>query len=174
MTDPSNGRDEESCPAGTSTPQALYLASLKSFHTEVAIASRLFEDGHYDEAVRKASQRFVNRVQELADRPDLDGVALMNKSFSDKSPLLEFNDRETLIERDEHNGYRFLTVGLTQAVRNVVTHHDNYGLGPVSAFEWLAFISAMHRRLDQAQQIPQQAPIRLSMPGDPIEAILGR
>lgn len=42
-------------------------------HPEVGIASHLFKDGHYDEAVRKASQRFVNRVQEMADRPDLDG-----------------------------------------------------------------------------------------------------
>lgn len=129
-------------------------------------------DGYYDEAVRKASQRFVNRVQELADRPDLDGVGLISKSFSEKSPILEFNDRETLIERDEHNGYRFLAVGLTQAVRNVVTHHDSYGLNFARALEWLAFISAMHRRLDEAQQIPHRTPrISLSMPGDPIEAI---
>ncbi|MCY4649557.1 MAG: TIGR02391 family protein [bacterium] len=129
--------------------------SFDSLHSEIGIASGLFRDGHYDDAVRKASQRFVNRVQELADRPDLDGVGLMNTSFSEKSPLLEFNDRENLKERDEHNGYRFLAVGLTQAVRNVLTHHDNYGLGAGSALEWLAFISAMHRRLDHAQQIPQ-------------------
>lgn len=128
---------------------------LEKLHSEVAIASGLFQDGHYDDAVRKASQRFVNRVQKLAARPDLDGVGLMNHSFSEDSPLLGFNSRETLIERDEHNGYRFLAVGLTQAVRNVVTHHDNYGLDMVAALEWLAFISAMHRRLDQAQQIPQ-------------------
>ncbi len=132
------------------------MLSLESLHSDVAIANGLFKDGHYDDAVRKASQRFVNRVQELADRPDLDGAGLMNNSFSEKSPLLECNDRETLIERDEHNGYRFLAVGLTQAIRNVVTHHDNYGLDAVPALEWLAFISAMHRRLDQAQQIPQQ------------------
>ena len=91
----------------------------------------------------------------MADRSDLDGAALMNKAFSEDSPLLEFNDRESMIERDEHNGYRFLAVGLTHAVRNVLTHHDSYGLEALAAFEWLAFISAMHRRLDHAQQIPQ-------------------
>lgn len=133
------------------------VISFESFHSEVGIANGLFMDGYYDEAVRKASQRFVNRVQELADRPDLDGVGLMNNSFSENSPLLEFNDRNTVIERDEHNGFRFLAVGLTRAIRNVVTHHDNYGFGATSALEWLAFMSAMHRRLDQAQQIPQTA-----------------
>ena len=123
---------------------------LDQLHSEVGIAIGLFESGHYDESVRKASQRFINRVQEFVDRPDLDGVALMNKAFSESGPLLEFSDRETLTERDEHSGFRALTVGLTQAVRNVLTHRDNYGLNAVQAFEWLAFTSALHRRLDQA------------------------
>ncbi len=145
-------------PADKAPPRPTTLVlSLENLHAEVGIADRLFRDGHYDDAVRKASQRFVNRVQELADRPDLDGIGLMNHSFSESSPILEFSARETVIERDEHNGYRFLAVGLTQALRNVVTHHDNYGLGLSTAMEWLAFISAMHRRLDQAQQITQAA-----------------
>lgn len=83
------------------------------------------------------------------------GTGLMNQAFSENSALLQFNDRETLIERDEHNGYRFPEVGLTHAARSVVTHHDHYGLDDCGAFEWLAFISAMHRRLDQARQIPK-------------------
>lgn len=130
---------------------------LKDLHPEVGIAHGLFAGGHFDEAVRKASQRFLNRVQELADRPDLDRVGLMNSPFSEQSPILEFNDRETITERDMHNGYRFLAVGLTQAVRSVLTHRDNYGLDGVRALEWLAFMSAMHRLVDEAQQIPQQS-----------------
>lgn len=125
------------------------------FHFEVGRALALFEDGHHDEAVRKASQRFINRVQGWVNRPDLDGVALINKVFSSEAPLLIFNDRSTPIERDEHDGYRFLAVGLASALRNVVTHHDDYGLDHETAWEWLVFISAMHRRLDQAQQVTE-------------------
>ena len=129
----------------------------EGFHSEVvSSAAGLYRDGHYDDAVRKASQRFVNRVGELTDFFGADGVALMNKSFSEKTPLLAFNDRETMTERDEHNGYRFLAVGLTQALRNVCTHEDDYGLEANEALEWLAFISAMHRRLDRSVQIPQE------------------
>ncbi len=76
----------------------------------------------------------------------------MNKAFSDKRPLLIFNDRETPIERDIHEGYRFLAVGLTRSLRNVLTHSDHHGLNRVKAWEWLAFLSAMHRLLDGAQQ----------------------
>lgn len=127
------------------------------FHSEVERALALFGDGHHDEAVRKASQRFINRVQEWVNRPDLDGVALINKVFSSDAPLLIFNDRSTPIERDEHDGYRFLAVGLASALRNVVTHHDNYGLDREAAWEWLVFISAMHRRLDQAEQVTEHS-----------------
>ena len=59
-----------------------------------------------------------------------------------------------MAERDEHNGYRSLSVGLAQALRNVLSHTDDYGLSAISAFEWLCFISAMHRRLDDVIQIP--------------------
>ncbi len=127
------------------------------FHFEVERALALFEDGHHDEAVRKASQRFINRVQGWVNRPDLDGVALINKVFSSEAPLLIFNDRSTPIERDEHDGYRFLAVGLASALRNVVTHHDDYGLDQEAAWEWLVFISAMHRRLDQAEQMTEHS-----------------
>jgi len=130
-----------------------YLYSVKALHPDVAKGLGLFQDGHYDEAVRKASQRFVNRVKELANRPDLDGSGLIEHTFSANKPLLVFNDRKTLVERDEHDGYRFLAVGLTKALRNVLTHHDDYGLSEIEAWEWLIFINAMHRRLDQAEQV---------------------
>ena len=131
-----------------------FLVASTKRSVSLPISSKM---GHYDDAVQRLLKRFVNRVQSWQTVLISTGVGLMNKAFSHKSPLLEFNDRETLIERDEHDGYRFLAVGLTQALRNVLTHHDNYGLEAVPALEWMAFISAMHRRLDQAQQIPQDS-----------------
>ena len=142
-------------------------SALGTLHHELDLALGLFRDGYYDEALRKASQRFINRIQELVNRPDLDGAGLIEKSFSSQSPLLAFNNRETPIERDEHDGYRFLAAGLTRALRNVVTHHDNYGLDAIAAWEWLAFVSAMHRRLDQAEQITEEA--RPDPVNDPVD-----
>ena len=132
-------------------------APFDRLHPEVHIGRDLFRDEYYDESVRKAAQRFVNRVQERASRSDLDGAALMNQAFSDDKPLLVFNERETRIERSIHDGCRFLAVGLTRRVRNVLTHHDNYDLSEVEAWEWLAFFSAMHRLLDGAQQVTEDS-----------------
>lgn len=131
---------------------------LDDLHDELTTSMGLYRDGYFDEAVRKASQRFINRIAERAGRPDLDGAALIQKSFSDDKPLLEFNDRETIHERNEHDGFRFLAVGLARGVRNLVTHSDEYGLTSITALEWMAFISAMHRRLDEARQVTSESP----------------
>lgn len=152
MTSAAGQGEQESAGEATSGSHPLHAGQ---FHFEVERALVLFEDGHHDDAVRKASQRFINRVQGWVNRPDLDGVALINKVFSSEAPLLVFNDRSTPIERDEHDGYRYLAVGLASALRNVVTHHDDYGLDRETAWEWLVFISAMHRRLDQAEQVTE-------------------
>ncbi len=150
MSDPAGEFAQPSESAEVARPRWPHLIHL---HRELDSAWSLYRDEYYDEAVRKASQRYANRAKELTNRPDLDGSALMEHAFSAQSPLLEFSDRGTLIERDEHDGYRFLAVGLTRALRNVLSHTDSYGLDEASALEWLTFISAMHRRLDQAQQV---------------------
>ena len=153
----SSSAEEGDGEPASDTPPARLLDLTNQLHSELHLALALFEDGHYDDAVRKASQRFINRVQELVDRPDLDGAGLIEKTFSSQSPLLAFNNRSTPLERDEHDGYRFLVAGLARALRNVVTHHDNYGFGATAAWEWLVFTSAMHRRLDQAQQVTTES-----------------
>ncbi|MCY4391203.1 MAG: TIGR02391 family protein [Chloroflexi bacterium] len=133
---------------------------LRHLHHETELAHRLFEGDHHQEAVRKAAERYVNRVAELADHPDAQdrqGKGLIERVFSETSPILTLNSHETLdewtlLDRDAHNGYRFLGVGLALAIRNATTHADEYPLTETEALEWLAFISAMHRRLDGAQQ----------------------
>lgn len=128
--------------------------TLDTLHEETRLAHSLFRSGHFQEAVRKAAQRFLNRLSEQAEHPGQQGVALVNLAFSADAPLLAFSPRETLPDRDEHNGYRFLGVGLTLALRNTTTHGDDYVFTRAEALEWLAFISVMHRRLDGVQQVP--------------------
>ncbi len=127
--------------------------TLDGLHEETRLAHGLFRNGHLQEAIRKAAQRFLNRLSEQAEYPEQQGVALVNLAFSADTPLLAFTPRNTLTERDEHDGYRFLGVGLAVALRNTTTHADDYAFTRAEALEWLAFISAMHRRLDGVQQV---------------------
>lgn len=127
---------------------------IEDLHPEVQIARTLIESGHFQEAVRKAAERFINRVAFEAERQDMHGVSLMNHVFSADEPVLVFSEqRFTPTQRSLHNGYRSLAVGLTEAVRNVYTHQDELSVSGVEAFEWLGFISAMHRRMDRAEQL---------------------
>ena len=81
------------------------------------------------------------------------GASLMNHVFSAERPVLVFSEtRLTPTEISFHNGYRSLSLGLTEAVRNVYTHQDELDVAEEEALEWLGFISAMHRRLDRAAQ----------------------
>ena len=143
--------------------------ALGDLHEETRIGHALFRDGFFQEAVRSVAERYSNRLAEIVQRTearDRRNRSLIERVFSEHHPILTFptfavratsdggedvHPLSTREGRDEHNGYRFLGVGMTMAVRNVFTHADTYRISELEAFEWLAFISAMHRRLDLAE-----------------------
>ena len=61
---------------------------LDDLHAETRLAHGLFLDGHLQEAVRKAAERYVNRVAQEAEHPELQGTTLVNRAFSEDTPLL--------------------------------------------------------------------------------------
>lgn len=137
------------------------LLAVSEMHPETECAHELVRDGHYRSAVRDAAEQFLVRLQHLAEQSErLDvqneqGSRLIGRMFAGpdagRGPVLVFNSLSTQAEQDEHNGYRLLALGMTQALRNVLTHDPQRpDLEPAEALEWLGFISAMHRRLDDA------------------------
>ena len=144
------------------------LLAVSELHPETECAHDLIRDGHYGNAIREAAEQFLIRLQRLAEaseRADIQneqGRRLVNRLFAapeDREPVLVFNPLSTRVERDEHNGYRELALGMTQALRNVLTHDpERREMEAAEALEWLGFISAMHRRLDQATLAPPHEP----------------
>ena len=136
-----------------------FVSAAQRLHPDTQLAHGLLIDGHGTEAVRRAAQRFINRVAALVypeedERGDQqDGVPLMAAAFAREAPLLSFSRMSTRVERNEHDGYRNLAIGLALGLRNVATHADEYPMDHDGAFEWLAFISAMHRRLDGVDRV---------------------
>lgn len=140
---------EDSLPAASFT--------LQDLHPELAIAAELLACGTHQEAVRKAAERFLNRVGEEAKREHLHGTRLLGQVFSDQQPLLLLGaGLTTPSEQSFHRGYRHLALGLAEAVRNVYTHDDEVAVTEVEALEWLGFISAMHRLLDRAEHVAER------------------
>ena len=141
-----------------------YRLSLAELHVETRPAHGLFLAGFFSEAVRTAAQRYVNRVGDLIGPGELErrrqpsnltGTPLVDLAFGGNDPVLRPGGRAQRSKRSERDGYHQLARGLTLALRNVLSHDDEYVFDEVEAFEWLAFISAMQRRLDQVDRVAQ-------------------
>lgn len=117
-------------------------------------ALALFRDGFYDEAVQRAAQALLNDLKQRASRDDLEGEVLFNQAFSAQNPILQFTDRATRLERDQHDGFRYLGIGMTRYLRNVVTHSDDPQYDARKALLWLGFISALREDLQLARPVP--------------------
>ena len=119
-----------------------------------AEALDLYRAGFNDRAVQHAAQAFINEVKIRSGRDDLDGQALFHQVFAEEKPILAFSRRQTAAQRDEHGGFRWMGVGMTRGLRNVLTHDLAPRFGSRTAFKWLAFIDAMWEQLDLAYQLP--------------------
>ena len=113
---------------------------------------RSFTTGEYQDAILKAFRSVNNRVKTLAGT-HLDGQKLMGTAFSSTNPLLEFSDRATESESDEHDGTRLMLMGAMTAMRNPRAHEDHWLRDEDEAYvlEALGFASLLHRLLDIAE-----------------------
>ncbi len=116
-------------------------------------AVRLFRAGYYEEAVQRAAQALLNEIKRLTKREDLEGENLLNHAFSAQAPLLEFSERLTPLEQDEHDGFRYLGLGMTRYLRNIVTHSEKVRYDERKALLWLGFISALREDLQLARPV---------------------
>ena len=63
-----------------------------NIHPEISKASKkLFNDGHYSQAIFEAFKKVTILVMDKSERNDLDGKSLMLNVFSCNSPILRFN-----------------------------------------------------------------------------------
>lgn len=104
---------------------------------------QLFSDGHFNEAVRKAMERFEDYVQEITNL-DLSGRDLMANAFRDgmyiNTSNIQPENQQGFIE-----GYKFLTMGAMASIRNIFSHGDEERRSPEECFEMLLFINWLFR-----------------------------
>ena len=119
-------------------------------HPRIAdVATGLYLEGHYAEAVFNASKALVNLVKERSGRHDLDGTGLMTTVFSKKNPVLAFNSLKDQTEEDEQEGMMHLFAGAVLAIRNP-GGHDFPEMPPSRALELIALLSFL---ADRAQEV---------------------
>lgn len=106
----------------------------------------LFKNGHFNESVRKAAERFEHIVQQKSGRTE-QGKGLMSTVFSLKKPLLPLNSLKTGNEKNIQEGYMHLTMGAMTAIRNIFSHGDETQRSPEEAYEMLMYLNWLFRHL---------------------------
>ena len=108
---------------------------------------------HYDDAVFNAFKAVEERVQKLTGS-NLSGKPLMANVFNEQSPALDItsDNADAAQKADEAEGYKFLFMGASQALRNPRAHGGNLQTDEQKAMEMLAFASLLMRALDRAEQ----------------------
>lgn len=130
------------------TPIAVQPSKLKGLHPRVLeVAQRLFQDGHFRSAVLDTYVALDNDVRRKS-RLQQDGTALMQKAFTNKSPILKVAGGD-----DPQQGAMWLFSGAVMGIRNVLAHDQKANPPEQEALELLHFASTLFRRLDQAVNV---------------------
>lgn len=136
-------------PPVQSRPQRLSI-EMSGLHPEVVdSAGLLFSDGHFSQAVFEALKALETRVREQSGL-DLSGRDLMAQAMAGDPPLINMSIEAGRSGRDEQEGFRFVFMGAMQGIRNPKGHLLVKQDDPQRALEYLALVSILFRRLDDA------------------------
>ncbi len=112
--------------------------------------AEMFRDGHFNEAVRKALERFEKWIQDALGDHKTFGRDLMAKAFGGDPPPILLNALQTANDRSEQEGFKFLTMGAMSGMRNLYSHGDVAQMFAIDAIERLAFVSLLFKRVTKA------------------------
>lgn len=110
----------------------------------------MFCDGHFNEAVRKALERFEKFIQDAVGDHKAFGRDLMSKAFAGDPPPIAINALTTANDRSEQEGFKFLTMGAMSGMRNLYSHGDVEQMSAMDAIERLCFVSLLFKRVARA------------------------
>ena len=117
----------------------------------VAVSRKLFDDGHYSQATFEAFKYLEKQVQSASGLKD-SGQKLMLSAFDEAKPRIKLNSLQTVSERDEQGGYRFMFAGATSAIRNPRGHDVNLPDTIDLCLDHLSIASVLLRRLQEPKQ----------------------
>ena len=140
-------------------PPGLRIADLHPAARGGEVANLLL-DGYHGYAVWESAGALLERVRDLTDpdhpgsRNRARGLSAVERLFApvdeDALPRITFNPYSTENEINEHQGLVEILTGAIRALRHPFSHNFRGSMSRTEAIEWLAVISALHRRIDAA------------------------
>lgn len=136
----------------TRPPVPLPPVTIAGLHPRVSTAAAaLLAGGHPEQAVFEAFRAVEDRVQQLTAGGG-SGQGLMSSTFAGQPPLLDVTKTTGRNARDEQEGFKFLFMGASTALRNPRGHGSAVSDTPDETLEYLAVASMLMRRLDLAAE----------------------
>jgi uncharacterized protein (TIGR02391 family) len=136
-------------PAQDPNSRAIRAYDNSDLHPEIGrVATRLFNDGHYTNAV-EASVKALNAYVRYRSGLDYDGMTLMERAFGPGNPVLKFNALADQSDKDEQKGFMMMFCGAVAGLRNPRAHgfiNDK----PERALEFIAYVSLLAKLVDGA------------------------
>lgn len=109
---------------------------------------KMFIEGHINESVRKALERFEKTIQDLTSTHDKQGADLMAAVFSEQTPKIKFNNLATPQEINKQLGFKFVCMGIMHWWRNNLSHGDEAQLSHHDALGRLIMVSNLFYEVD--------------------------
>lgn len=155
------GKYRDTTPASTITEAQQrannLLRALKSrnAHQEIFKYCRAeLVDKNYFHAVFEACKGLFTRIRQMS-LINADGTALIQHVFG--HPVLIINQYKTDQDKNEQKGFKAILEGVCNMFRNPLAHQPKteWAISEQDALEILSLISYCHRRLDNAQRLPE-------------------
>ena len=108
----------------------------------------MFVDGHINESVRKALERYEKIIQDLTGLHSKIGSDLMANAFNETNPLIKFNALITSQDKNKQIGIKYVSMGLMTWWRNNLSHGDEIQMSHLDAIGRLMMISNLFYELD--------------------------
>ncbi|MCW7479457.1 TIGR02391 family protein [Leptospira bandrabouensis] len=110
---------------------------------------KLFDDGHYSQCTFESFKYLDKEIARLANLSE-SGYSLMMKAFSENAPLIKLNKLNSVSDKDEQQGYKFIFSGSILGIRNPRGHEYEIEDNLDDCLDHLSFISMLLRKLEKS------------------------
>jgi len=138
-------------PQDIAEPPNLLFEKMQLHPKIIAVSKRLFQDGHYPQAIFEAFKAVDNFVKKRTGL-SIYGKDLMGKVFNVDNPIIKLNELRTKSNRSEQEGFMYLFMGAMEGIRNPKAHDEVAELDPYKTLEYLGFASLLMRRADEGKK----------------------
>ncbi len=122
------------------------------FHPKViATSQKLFQDGHYPQAIFETFKALEQYVKEKSQIKDKRTTKLMSHVFNEQNPILSIKCSRPEVAQEEQQGFKFLLMGSMLGIRNPKGHYTITQRDRVRTLQYLAFASLLFKTVDDAK-----------------------